>query len=86
MQILGWPVMMATGWLLYFRDALPREVGAWALAIHSTTAMVLGAAVIGHMYLALLHPHTRRGLSGMLTGRVAAAWARDHHAKWYARL
>lgn len=86
MQILGWPVMVTTGWLLYFRDALPRDVGAWALAIHSTTAMVLGAAVIGHMYLALLHPHTRQGLSGMLSGRVPAAWAQDHHPKWYGRM
>lgn len=86
LQIFGWPVMVATGWLLVFKDSLPRAVAAWALPIHSFTALMLGAAVLGHMYLALLHPHTRTGLPGMFSGQVPVHWARAHHRKWYERL
>jgi len=40
----------------------------------------------GHVYLALLHPDTRPGFSGMVSGWVDATWARHHHQLWYDRL
>lgn len=81
-QIVGWVVMVSTGWLLVYKDRLP-GVAQWALPLHSFTAMLLGAAVLGHLYLSLGHPHTRVGLSGMITGWVDRKWAKGHHEKWY---
>jgi formate dehydrogenase subunit gamma len=38
--------------------------------------------LVGHLYLALIHPSTRHALRGMTTGEVDESWARKHHAKW----
>ena len=38
--------------------------------------------VAGHLYLALVHEPTRPALRGMTSGRVDAAFAREHHAAW----
>ena len=38
--------------------------------------------VVGHLYLALIHPTTRHALRGMTSGTVREDWARKHHAKW----
>lgn len=86
LQILGWPIMVITGWMLVFKDRLPAGVGQWTVAIHSATALVLGCAVIGHIYLAAIHPHSRPGLSGMISGWVPAWWAKGHYRKWYDSL
>lgn len=86
MQILGWPVMVVTGWLLVFKERLPQPVAQWTLPIHSITALLLGCAVIGHIYLAAIHPHSRPGLSGMVSGWVPDWWARGHYRKWYDSL
>ena len=38
--------------------------------------------LVGHLYLALIHPATRHALRGMTVGTVREDWARRHHAKW----
>lgn len=86
LQIVGWAVMVATGWLLWFKSGLPAAVAMWALPVHSFTAMLLGAVVMGHIYLAVVYWHTRPGLSGMFSGRVPARWARGHYRKWFDRI
>jgi formate dehydrogenase subunit gamma len=45
---------------------------------------VSGLFVLGHLYLALVHPTTRQALRGMTLGSVDAAWAERHHEKWAA--
>lgn len=42
--------------------------------------------VLGHIALATIHPRTRASLRGMLSGVVDAAWAREHHPRWYAEI
>lgn len=83
LQIVGWPVMVVTGWMMVFKTELPRALMAWVIPIHSLTALLLGCAVIGHIYLATLHPHSKAGLSGMFSGWVPANWAKAHYRKWY---
>ncbi|HYF94552.1 MAG TPA: cytochrome b/b6 domain-containing protein [Symbiobacteriaceae bacterium] len=83
MQILGWPVMVISGWMLVFKDQLPPTVAQVTVATHSMTALVLGCAVLGHIYLAAIHPHSRPGISGMISGWVPSWWARGHYRKWY---
>ncbi|HWI62842.1 MAG TPA: cytochrome b/b6 domain-containing protein [Symbiobacteriaceae bacterium] len=85
-QILGWFVMVVTGWALVWKDALPRDLARWVLVTHSFTALFLGAVVLGHIYLASIHPHAKPGFAGMTSGWVPAWWAKGHYRKWYDRL
>lgn len=86
MQIIGWPVMVISGWMLVWKDSLPNGLAKWTLVTHSFTAMLLGAAVLGHIYLASIHPHARPGFTGMTSGWVPAWWAKGHYKKWYDSL
>lgn len=52
------------------------------ILLHDALTVGATALVAGHLYLALVHPPTRPALRGMLGGRVDAAWAASHHAKW----
>lgn len=78
-QMVLIPVFAITGaWMAYGGEALLPwyvHVAAFALA----TPLLLG-----HLFLALVHPETRKGLSGVFDGRVDAQWARHHYAKEYA--
>ena len=38
--------------------------------------------LVGHLYLALIHPATRHALRGMTLGDVRVEWAAQHHPKW----
>jgi len=40
------------------------------------------ALLVGHLYLALIHPATRHALRGVTLGTVSEEWADRHHAKW----
>jgi formate dehydrogenase subunit gamma len=81
LQIAGFFVMLVTGLILYLDSASPAVIG-WAIAIHSFCGLCLGAVVIGHAYLGLLHSGSRAGITGMLTGRVPMSFARSHHPLW----
>ena len=43
------------------------------------------ALLVGHLYLAVIHPATRHSLRGMTVGTVDERWARHHHPKWAAQ-
>jgi len=45
--------------------------------VHVAAFLVAAPLLGGHLFLALVHPVKRKGLSGMFTGRVDANWARD---------
>jgi formate dehydrogenase subunit gamma len=51
-------------------------------AIHNLSAIAIIALVSGHLYMAVLNPGTRRALGGIVTGRVDARWAAEHHPAW----
>ena len=50
--------------------------------VHVVLTYLSVILLVGHLYLALIHPSTRHALRGMTTGEVDEAWARRHHAKW----
>jgi formate dehydrogenase subunit gamma len=52
------------------------------IVVHDTLTVVSVALVLGHLYLAIIHPSTRHALRGMTTGAVREDWARVHHSKW----
>ena len=73
-----YPIFIVTGLFLL----LPRTMYLpWI--IHVATAILATPLAIGHMYMALLNPATRAGLSGMLSGFVDRQWAMHHYARWY---
>ena len=50
--------------------------------LHDALTFVSVALLVGHLYLALIHPSTRHALRGMTMGDVDESWAVRHHAKW----
>ncbi len=52
--------------------------------VHVTLTWISLVLLIGHLYLALVHPTTRHALRGMTRGDVREDWAARHHAKWLA--
>jgi len=52
------------------------------IVVHDALTLLSLALVLGHLYLALVHPTTRHALRGMTLGDVRADWARKHHPKW----
>ena len=49
---------------------------------HTALALLTIPPILGHLYLALLHPSTRGALRGMVLGVVRREWAREHHPAW----
>jgi len=50
--------------------------------LHDALMFISLAILVGHLYLALIHPSTRHALRGMTRGTVDEEWARKHHRKW----
>jgi formate dehydrogenase subunit gamma len=77
-------VLAITGTLLWLgeRDTAYRFAGT--VLAHDFASLAIAFLVMGHLYLAVLHPATRHALRGMVHGDVDRAWAERHHAKWAA--
>jgi formate dehydrogenase subunit gamma len=77
-------VSYITGFLLWYgeRDTAYRFTGT--ITVHDDVMYLLIILVVGHLYMALVNPHTRAALPGIVGGSVDRAWARRHHAKWVA--
>lgn len=81
--IFGSLLMGVTGWIMLYRSAFPKVVLAWAYPLHDAGALLMGSVILGHIYLALVHPGSRESIHGMLSGTVSETFAREHHARWY---
>jgi formate dehydrogenase subunit gamma len=57
-----------------------------ALLVHDWLMYLSFFLLLGHLYLALLHPTTRHSLNGITRGWVREDWARRHHPKWVEEL
>lgn len=54
------------------------------IVLHDALTWASLALLVGHLYLAVIHPATRHALRGMTEGSVDAEWAARHHRKWLA--
>ena len=77
------PIMLASGSIMRWFEPWPVQYRTGATFVHDWTAIVTWVVVAGHILFAVNDPESLRG---MLTGRVARAWARDHHPRWAAEL
>lgn len=76
-QAMLLPVFAATGLAMWFLEG-----GLLAWYAHVAAFAVALPLVLGHLYLALVNPSTRRGLRGMIDGKVDREWAAHHHPLW----
>ncbi|PRR75043.1 formate dehydrogenase subunit gamma [Neomoorella humiferrea] len=86
LTIIGFLIMIITGWPMLYPAKFSPTFVAWSRPIHSLGAMVLGAVLIGHAYLALLHPYSRESIQAMVKGRISMEYARSHHSLWIKAL
>jgi formate dehydrogenase subunit gamma len=71
-----------SGLLLWFGEQDTRFRFASTVILHDGLMYVSLLLLVGHLYLALIHPATRHALRGMTLGDVRVEWAMRHHAKW----
>jgi formate dehydrogenase subunit gamma len=71
--------LLGTGIIMYFPGLTRLSWRTGATFVHDWFALAAGLLVIGHIFYATKDSEARRG---MLTGRVAASWARAEHAAW----
>jgi formate dehydrogenase subunit gamma len=71
-----------SGLLLWFGEEDTRFRFASTVILHDGLMYVSLVLLVGHLYLALIHPATRHALRGMTLGDVRIEWAMRHHAKW----
>ena len=79
MVMVTYPLFVLTGAFLWWHGVdhfLP-----WIL--HISMSLVAPLLMMGHIYMAVVNPSTRVGLSGMITGHVDREWAKHHYARWY---
>ena len=50
--------------------------------VHELLTLGSVGLLVGHLYLAVIHPTTRHALRGMTLGDVREDWAHAHHSKW----
>lgn len=82
----GLALLFGTGFVLgvnyfskdVFTIGLVEQLFRW----HTVVSLLLIPAVLGHLYLAIVHPSTRESLRGITRGRVRRVWARAHHPSW----
>ena len=71
-----------SGFLLWYGERDTRFRFASTLLVHDGLMYVFLVLLVGHLYLAVIHPNTRHALRGITLGTVEAKWARQHHPKW----
>jgi formate dehydrogenase subunit gamma len=71
-----------SGLLLWLGERDTRFRFASTVVLHDGLMFVSLGLLVGHLYLAVVHPATRHALRGMTVGTVSEEWATRHHGKW----
>jgi formate dehydrogenase subunit gamma len=75
-------LFLVSGLLLWLGERDTRFRFASTVTLHDTLLYVSLILLVGHLYLAVIHPATRHSLRGMTLGTVNEDWARRHHPRW----
>ena len=75
-------LFFVSGLLLWYGERDTRFRLPGTVFLHDALMYISIVIVVGHLYLALIHPTTRHALRGMTLGTVREEWARAHHTKW----
>jgi formate dehydrogenase subunit gamma len=77
-------LFLVSGLLLWLGERDTRFRFASTVTLHDTLLYASLILLVGHLYLAVIHPATRHALRGMTRGTVSEEWARRHHPRWAA--
>lgn len=81
--IIFYNLVAWSGLLLWVgKEALPYQLFIGSLMVHDVSMIVLTVLMIGHMYFTFVYG----ALSGMITGRISATYARVEHPLWVEEL
>jgi formate dehydrogenase subunit gamma len=75
-------LFLVSGLLLWLGERDTRFRFASTVILHDGLMYVALVLLVGHLYLAVIHPATRHALRGITVGTVSEDWAARHHAKW----
>ena len=75
-------LFLVSGLLLWFGERDTNFRFASTVVLHDGLMYLSLALLVGHLYLAVIHPTTRHALRGITAGTVSEEWAARHHAKW----
>jgi formate dehydrogenase subunit gamma len=85
LMIVTWIVFAISGLLMWFHNVLNLSSGLfqWTVFFHDVAFIVSVCMFFIHFFLAVVHPLMWQGLVSMRFGYTSAAYAAEHHAKWY---
>lgn len=75
-------LFLVSGLLLWAGEQDTRFRFASTVVLHDGLLYASLALLLGHLYLALIHPATRHSLRGITLGTVREDWAQRHHSRW----
>jgi len=75
-------LFLVSGLLLWFGERDTRLRFASTVLLHDGLMYASLALLVGHLYLAVVHPSTRHALRGITVGTVRDEWAARHHPRW----
>jgi formate dehydrogenase subunit gamma len=75
-------LFFCSGMLLWLGERDTRFRFASTVLLHDWLLYLAGGLLIGHLYLAVIHPATRHSLRGMVRGSVREDWARRNYPYW----
>ena len=78
-------LFLVSGLLLWLGERDTRFRFASTVLLHDGVMYVALALLVGHIYLAVIHPATRHALRGITLGTVSEEWAQRHHPRWIDR-
>ena len=77
-------LFLASGLLLWLGERDTTFRFASTVLLHDWLLYIATGLLLGHLYLALIHPATRHSLRGMTRGTVREEWAKRHYPHWRA--
>jgi formate dehydrogenase subunit gamma len=75
-------LFLVSGLLLWFGERNTRFRFTSTVLLHDILMYAALTLLVGHLYLALIHPATRHSLRGMTRGTVREDWAERHYPRW----
>jgi len=75
-------LFFVSGMLLWLGERDTRFRFAGTVVLHDGLMYASVVLLLGHLYLAVIHPATRHALRGITVGTVSEEWAARHHDKW----
>jgi formate dehydrogenase subunit gamma len=75
-------LFVVSGSMLWLGERDHRFILDGTGTVHELVTLGSVGLLVGHLYLAVIHPTTRHALRGMTLGDVREDWAHAHHSKW----